>query len=689
MAQEDDVISITNSDIEPKAMANVVKDTHPNNKIEENDPDKPKLLAAVAARKNAYYAKAHELLKDILTRRPLWVPAKREFAILLMASENFIEAEKFLARDAKQDPEDDWTWFSLAKVRSLLKDSQGELIALKKCTDLRFNEVLLRRLFELYRDNKDYAKALEVLARLRAHKDTLELEVAHARLLHALNRKDEALELCDKLLKKTPLPPLVVNLWLSIHLGESNEPQAVLDKLLPLIEGGQKEAFLYAAVSRAYHRMDRDKDALKFINQAIKLDGKQAHFWYDLALIQRQIGQIDESQVSLMNALNLEPMNPSTLRVHGAEHKYEYGDEPMQKLNFAHANAQLYKDDKKVELYYALGKAFEDLGELKTAFKHYEAGGSLQTRLTPYRHAGALSVLKMTRDRVKQATYENFKPARCFSDKPIFVLGMPRSGTTLSEQIIATHPEAFGAGELKLLHRVLNGISINGRVIETNLDHGNQPTYIPNVDLNNTRKMDFKDRGELYVKAIEAIVSHAGRKNIKKVVDKMPGNYFWTGVIPFVLPNAKIVHTQRHPLDNCLSTYRIFFPDGMPWSYNLTNLGKVYRAYYEHMTYWESSLPPDMMLTVNYEIMVADFENQARRVIEHVGLEWDEACLKFYENERNVKTASLNQVRKPIYNSSVGRWKKYEPYLQPLIKELGPLIQEYEGKIEEKFKLLK
>jgi hypothetical protein len=290
----------------------------------------------------------------------------------------------------------------------------------------------------------------------------------------------------------------------------------------------------------------------------------------------------------------------------------------------------------------------------------------------------------MTRDRVSPVTYENFKEPRSDSEKAVFVLGMPRSGTTLAEQVIASHPDAFGAGELKLLHRVVDGVSINKRTIETKSENSVIPSFIPGIDLNKCRTMQFKERGEVYIEAIEALAKIGGKAEAKKIVDKMPGNYFWTGVIPFILPKAKIVHTQRHPLDNCLSVYRIFFPDGMPWSYDLTNLGKVYRAYFEHMNYWEKNLAKDVMITMNYEIVVADFENQAKKIIHHVGLDWNKDCLKFYENERHVKTASLTQVRKPIYNTSVGRWKKYEDFLKPLIKELGPVINQYDEMIQQK-----
>jgi hypothetical protein len=131
-----------------------------------------------------------------------------------------------------------------------------------------------------------------------------------------------------------------------------------------------------------------------------------------------------------------------------------------------------------------------------------------------------------------------------------------------------------------------------------------------------------------------------------------------------------------------LSNYRIFFPDGMPWSYDLRNLGKCYRSYHEHMQHWESNLPKGMMLSVHYEEVVANLEEMAPRVIDHVGLDWDDKCLRFYETKRAVKTASLGQVRKKIYTSSVGKWKKYEAYLGPLIQEIAPIIKSYEQELE-------
>jgi hypothetical protein len=428
--------------------------------------------------------------------------------------------------------------------------------------------------------------------------------------------------------------------------------------------------------------MDRSAEAAVALKKALAANPEQAQGWYDLSVIQRQIGEIADSQASMMRSLEVAPMNPTALRVHGVEHKYVYGDEAYRMVNLAHAAIDSFTPEKRVEMHFAVAKAAEDVGELACAFKHYELAGKLQATVLPYRHVAAQGLMKMVRHRVGRATYANFTPPRCESDRAVFVLGMPRSGTSLAEQIIASHPEAYGAGELKLLHRVVDGISINGRVIQTSNESGAIPTYIPGLDVSDCRKLDFKQRGELYVKAIEAIAAAAGRPDVKRVVDKMPGNYYWTGLIPFIMPNAKIVHTTRHPMDNCLSLYRIFFPDGMPWSYDLVNLGKVYRAYHEHMLHWEKGLPEGAMITVHYETVVADIETQARRIISHIGLDWNDACLRFYETDRPVKTASLSQVRQPIYNTSVGRWRKYEEFMKPLIRELGPLVKEYEGFLE-------
>jgi len=647
---------------------------------EGGDPDIAKLKQAAAARKQGLLSVARDTLAEVIKRRPGWPPARRELVMLHIAAEEFGEAERFLLMETKRSPKDRWGWMSLGLVRSRTGNKKGEIECLLKALDLQFESAAARRLFELQRDTQDFAGALETVAMLRRKEESEALAVAHCQLLARLNRRNEALVQCEQLMERTPAPTGAVEQWTALFLAERNDPETVIETLGKKIEQGKTEPAFYHGYSRGLHRAERNKEATEALRKALEGDPKQVQWWYDLAVIQRQMGDIPGSQESLERAISLEPMNPTALRVFGVEHKHAYGDEPTKRLNLALAHLERFKPEKKVELHFAVAKAAEDEGEMATAFAHYENAGRLQASITPYRHAAAEGLLKLTRINTTRATYDRAREMGFASQKPVFVLGMPRSGTSLAEQIIASHPEAHGAGELKLLHRVLDGVSINGKAIQTGDQQGTIPTYIPGVDLS-CNGLSLRERGERYVEAIEALARAAGLPEAKRIVDKMPGNYYWTGVIPFILPQGRIVHTRRHPVDTCLSIYRIFFPDGMPWSYNLPDLGKVYRAYNEHMKHWESTLPEGFMLSVRYEDVVADVEKMARAIIAHIGLEWNDACLKFYETERPVKTASLAQVRQPIYTTSVGRWKKYEPYLKPLLNELGPLVREYEDEL--------
>lgn len=633
------------------------------------------------ARAKGLFPIARQLLEQQLRVDPGSSVVRRELVTTLVAAEEFDRASGLLEQDVAQSKADHWTWFTLAFCHCRLGNGHRERDALAKALALRFEEMPARRMFELQRDAEDFEGALATVKSLRQNRDTDELQAAEIRLLARVGRKDESVARSASLLDRQPLLKGVVEHWVAYHLSERNDPQTVVRELEARIKAGRREPLFLALLSRAYHRMEQSAQAITLLKQAIELEPDNQKWWYDMAVQQRQSGDLAASQESLRRANDLNPLDAVTLRVFGAEHRFAYGDPQFQRINQALATIESLPKGRQVELHYAAAKAYEDVADLDTAFEHYREGGRKQTELTPFRDVAAAGLMRTLRLGMSPATYEAIKDPGDPSRMPVFVLGMPRSGTTLVEQIISSHPKAFGAGELKLLHRVVDGINVNGTMIQTPPDPGVIPTFIPGVDLN-CAKLGFKARGERYVQAVAAIARSAGRADVERVVDKMPGNYFWTGLIPFVLPNAKIVHTRRHPADICLSNYRIFFPDGMPWSYDLRNLGKCYRAYHEHMQHWESNLPPGTLLSVRYEEVVADLERMSRRIIDHIGLPWDDACLRFYETERSVKTASLGQVRQPIYASSVGRWRKYEKYLKPLIEEIGPLMEAYEAELE-------
>ena len=235
---------------------------------------------------------------------------------------------------------------------------------------------------------------------------------------------------------------------------------------------------------------------------------------------------------------------------------------------------------------------------------------------------------------------------------PVFIVGMPRSGSTLIEQILAAHPRVHSGGEMH--HFPLSLIAIRGM------------NYPENVVGMTAEQID--DLGREYLKKATASMP----KTAARFTDKLPNNVLYVGLIRLALPNARIVYAMRDPVDNCVSCFQQLFVDGQNFAYELGELGRYYRATEQVAEHWRHVLPADAMLEVQYEYVVADLESQARRIFDHCGLEWDDACLDFHKVERPVVTASAAQVRQPIYRSSVGRWRAYQDQLKPLLDALDP-----------------
>ncbi len=243
------------------------------------------------------------------------------------------------------------------------------------------------------------------------------------------------------------------------------------------------------------------------------------------------------------------------------------------------------------------------------------------------------------------------------SSVPVFIVGMPRSGSTLIEQILAGHPAVFSAGETELLAEAIlrRGLAAS--------EQGAWGTWLSKVSA-----QELKEIGEDYVRQITA----EAPASATRVIDKGLANFQLLGLIYLVLPNARIIHVHRDPLDTCVSCYSKLFGRGLGFTYDLAELGRYYVAYERLMDHWRRVLPPQMLIDVRYEDVVEDLEGQARRLLEHCGLEWDPRCLQFHDLERWVHTASAAQVRKPLYRSSIGRWRAYEPHLGPLIDAMTP-----------------
>lgn len=378
----------------------------------------------------------------------------------------------------------------------------------------------------------------------------------------------------------------------------------------------------------------------------------------NLANILKSQGDIDEVITHYEQALELNPRNVQAYYNLSRAKTAESDDAEIERMETMLGRQDL-SEPEQVNIHFALGKMFDDLGRYDEAFPHFETGNELDNRTAAFdpRIHGILI------DRLKRIFNKQFLSRRqgfgSESKRPIIIVGMPRSGTTLTEQVLASHPEVFGAGELSQVSHLVNAISA---------EVSGSPAYPESAtDLDAVTACRL---GDSYVTYVDRLSDGAA-----KVTDKMPANFMHLGFIHMFLPEAKIIHCSRDPMDTCLSCYFQHFTQPMPFSTAQESLGAYYRGYVEIMDHWREVLSTDIF-EVEYEEMVGDHEGLCKRLVEFCDLEWDDACLQFHETERTVKTASSWQVRQPLYSTSVARWKHYEEHLGPLKEALGDVFAE-------------
>ncbi|MCM2343243.1 MAG: tetratricopeptide repeat protein [Alphaproteobacteria bacterium] len=459
-------------------------------------------------------------------------------------------------------------------------------------------------------------------------------------VLFAADRIDEAEAALEDALQLEPDSPRFY-LKLATVLERANridDALAAIDKAVAL-NPEMPEAYLRKGVT--YFLSNRVPEAISAVNQALALKPDLAMGYATLAEIQQSEGNIEASIEYVRQGLAVSRDLPSLFYSLGKARKYKADSEDFHDLCALENGAEKRGSQYCISLYFALANAYEDIGDYKKSFTYLKKGNDAKRRTISYNHELAAEGFKQIRETYSRATIDQFAGKGCVSDLPVFIVGMPRSGTTLTEQIISSHPDVFGAGELMDL----------------------TATERTSGALTTDNAAAF---GQTYVDMIRAR-DPSGKA--LRITDKMPGNYSRIGEIICTLPHAKIIHCRRDPIDTCLSCYKQLFARGQYWSYNLEELAAQYKLYEELMDHWRQ-IVPERFIEVEYEDTVNNLEAVARRLIDYVGLPWDEACLKPHEQKRTVLTASKMQVIKPVYTTSVKSWKRYEDELQPLIRAL-------------------
>jgi tetratricopeptide (TPR) repeat protein len=396
--------------------------------------------------------------------------------------------------------------------------------------------------------------------------------------------------------------------------------------------------------------------AITHYKRALAVRPDYADAWNNMGAALAEQGDIDAAREAYQKAVKADPTRAAYHRNLASSKRFESPDDPqlavMEKLA---RDAASVPESERTDLQFALGKAYADLKQHERSFLHLLAGNRLKRAQIAYSEAEALSYMQRIREvfdvELLRAKAGSGDPAAT----PVFIVGMPRSGTTLIEQIIASHPHAAGAGELFDLDNIVHSLA-----------RANEGVCFPEI-VRTMSGSELLQIGPRYVDAIRALAPAAER-----VADKMPWNFHFPGLIHLAMPNARIIHARRDPVDTCLSCFSILFEgDSNRYTYDLGELGRFYRAYEKLMAHWRTVLPAGVMIEVQYEEVVADLEDQARRIIAHCGLAWNDACLAFHKTRRPVRTSSVAQVRQPIYRSSIGRWRPYREHLRPLLLELG------------------
>ena len=405
----------------------------------------------------------------------------------------------------------------------------------------------------------------------------------------------------------------------------------------------------------------RLEDAVACYQAALAVQPDHVEALNNLGVCQRQLGAIEEAAAAFERVLALRPdqieahCNLSPLK------KYRPGDPQIDRLLALGYRVPALPEHGRVRYWFAAGKMLDDVGRHDEAFDAFAEGNRLKRVLAPWDEAAHDDLVHRIRATLGRETLAALAPAADASEEgpiPVFIVGMPRSGTSLIEQVLATHPAVHGAGELTWLGEALASAA-------GDLAPGAEFAFPETLAA--WRPEDLRRLGRRYRERLRALAPGASH-----IVDKLPGNFLHVGFMHLLFPDARIVHARRDPMDACFSCWsRLFAADHLAFTYDLEVLGRYWVTYDDLMRHWRAALPPGRMLEMPYETMVADFEAQARRLVDYLGLPWDARCLDFHDNRRVVRTASVAQVRRPIYRTSVERWRPYERRLAPLRAIVG------------------
>ena len=430
------------------------------------------------------------------------------------------------------------------------------------------------------------------------------------------------------------------------ELGQLADAVASFDRALGL---NPDDARACQGIGRVRNEQGRLAEAVDAYQRAITLEPDNAELREELGKVYSDHGDAEQSLAAYQAALAIDPDHARAHRAIARNTRYTEYDEHIRSMESLLERKSLTDDDR-IELGYALGKAHEDLGDYDRSMDYLRQAGSLRRASLEYSIDESRDEFARIQSVFDADFFARHANSGVHDPCPIFVLGMPRSGTSLVEQILASHPDCHGAGEINDL------ASACETVLGTSLQ---QLAGFPDRLVDASDDM-LREMGEQYLSRIRKLAPEA-----RCITDKLPHNFLRIGLIRAILPEARVIHCTRDPMDTCLSIYKTYLVKGHPYSCDLEELGQYYRLYQALMAHWQATLP-GFIHEQNYEALVHSPEEQVAALLQHCGLDWHDDCLNFHRTRRKIGTASSAQVSQPIYTRSIDLWKAYGAHLEPL-----------------------
>ncbi len=543
-------------------------------------------------------------------------------------------------------------------------------IALQRNGDLDAAAAIYEQLLE---NDAQHAQALHYLGLLRFQQNRLEeaerlisravkREASYANAWADLgmvrvknNLPQEALEPFSRALALAPEHPDALNNMAQAlrKLGRFEQARSLLERLVSL---KPVSAAARHALADVQYKANDIAAAIATYQKAIRLDPNDRGIRLGLGDAYESVGKFKQAKMQYLSVLRREPDSPLAL---ARLLKLREGDLDPSWVD----KAQMLADDLgtpqdgRVRLNVALGYYRDRQKDYDEAFRRLRLGYDVQAESEPFDSDGYSRAIDTLVEVLTRDFYETAPRSGMLSERPIFIVGMPRSGTTLTEQILASHSAVAAGGELSML------LQVSYQIRDLSSTGEPYPRGLKTIG-----RIGLRQMARRYLEHLDKVSSDAAR-----VTDKLPFNFMHVGVIALLFPHARIVHCRRHPLDNCLSCYFTSFADEIRFASQLDTLGRYYLDYARLMQHWHNVLPIEIF-DLQYEDLIGDTEERVRALLDFCGLDWEKSCLSFYETQRGVRTPSRWQVRQPIYTGSVQRWRNYARHLDPLTEILAPVL---------------